>query len=210
MCWSGRNRSSSTGTQYHHSNSAGDLATATNTASTTTAGNRGRTASADLPKSKFLRTPMKKTDKNTINTPTTPATTNAVMRTNALASTPLGNTTTGTRFSANVGREVSRSRMPILAFGRSDSMAQYTSVGHMDEELLLSEASAAKSEYDRQTTETTDGTGGGTGTGGKVGGIPRSGSAESGDDFGFLDYGSSNDEEERRGATVGERGSDVV
>ena len=154
---------------------------------------------------------MKKTDKNTTNTPTTPATTNAVMRTNALASTPLGNnSTTGTRFSASVGREVSRSRMPILAFGRSDSMAQYTSVGHMDEELLLSEASAAKSEYDRQTTETTDGNGGSGSTGGKVSGIPRSGSAESGDDFGFLDYGSSDDEEERRGATVGERRSGVV
>jgi hypothetical protein len=189
ICWCdtvlGRQRSSTGGGRPTTSTSADNLLTGTalttgSSQSGSSGSGRARTSSADAPKSKFSLTPGREI---------------------SIRSGSVGRPTQAPSAQAPVPAKQSTSRLPILAFGRSDSMALYTDV--IDEEMRMAEALKSSNALSAQ--------------GGKekkksskakkvqkevvgepmVVGVQRTGSGDS--DFGLLLY---SDEEEERGETA--------
>lgn len=165
------------------------LTTGSSQSGSSQTGSRARTSSAEAPRSKFLLSPGREIPNRSgsVGRPT------QAPQPAAAAAAPT--------------TKPSTSRLPILAFGRSDSMAQYTDV--VDEEMRMAEALKSSNALSAQ-----GGKQGGKGKKSKtkkadtsttvtqvragepmVVGVQRTGSGDS-EDFGLLLY---SDEEEERG-----------
>ena len=161
----GRNRSSTSGDRPNHSIMA---STAASTEESGAELNRTRTSSHDVPKSKFLMggaSPLRHQARS--------GSTGRSVKNN--------NNNNNSVTTGNGAGKISSSRLPILAMGRSDSMAQYYTV--VDEETRLAEALESSHALENSSHSAKKG-----GVGGEAYqvGVQRSTSADS--DFGLLLY----------------------